>query len=119
MSFIGEIPTDLEEAAMIAGATKFEAFREIVLPLPRLALAVTAIFTGIFTWNEFLFAYIITRTEAITITRVMAVFFTERGILWGPLSACALIAIIPMFILALVFAKVHSKRPYIGCGKVR
>ncbi|MCX8187826.1 MAG: carbohydrate ABC transporter permease [Nitrososphaeria archaeon] len=105
MSFIRELPADLEEAAMVAGATRFEAFREILLPLLRPAIAVTAIFTGIFTWNEFLFAFILTRTEAITITRVMAGFYTERGILWGPLSAAALIATVPMFILALLTQK--------------
>lgn len=117
MSFIKEIPIDLEEAAMIAGATRFEAFREIILPLLRPALAVTAIFAGIFTWNEFLFAYIITRTEAVTITRVMAGFFTERGILWGPLSACALIATIPMFVLALATQKYIVRGLTLGAVK--
>ena len=117
MSFIKELPIDLEEAAMVAGATRFEAFREIILPLLRPALAVTAIFTGIFTWNEFLFAFVITRIEAITITRIMAGFFTERGILWGPLSACALIATIPMFALALATQKYIVRGLTLGAVK--
>jgi len=117
ISFIREIPVDLEEAAMISGATRFEAFREIILPLLRPALAVTAIFAGIFTWNEFLFAFVLSRTEAITITRVMAGFFTERGILWGPLSSCALIATAPMFMLALATQKYIVRGLTLGAVK--
>jgi len=103
--FLREIPQDLEEAAMIDGATRFEAFREINLPLIAPALAVAAIFAAIFTWNEFLFAFILTRSEAITVTRIMAGFYTERGILWGPLSAAATLCTVPMFILALIIQK--------------
>lgn len=103
--FFKEIPQELEEAAMIEGATRFEAFREIVLPLIAPGLAVTAIFTCLFTWNEFLFAFILTRSKAITITRVVAGFWTQRGILWGPLSATATVCIVPMFILALLIQK--------------
>jgi len=105
VGFLREIPQDLEEAAMIEGASRFEAFREITLPLIAPALAVAAIFAAIFTWNEFLFAFILTRSEAITVTRVMAGFYTERGILWGPLSACATLCTVPMFILALMIQK--------------
>jgi len=100
--FFREIPLDLEEAAMIEGATRFGAFREIVLPLIAPALAVAAIFTCLFTWNEFLFAFILTRSEAITVTRVVAGFWTERGILWGPLSAAASLCVVPMFIFAML-----------------
>jgi multiple sugar transport system permease protein len=103
--FIREIPQDLEEAAMIEGATRFEAFREVILPLITPGLAVAAVFAAMFTWNEFLFAFILTRSEAITVTRVMAGFFTERGILWGPLSACATLCTIPMLILALMIQR--------------
>ncbi|MEM3765530.1 MAG: carbohydrate ABC transporter permease [Candidatus Bathyarchaeia archaeon] len=103
--FIKDIPQDLEEAAMIEGATRFEAFREIILPLITPALAVAAVFAAMFTWNEFLFAFILTRSGAVTVTRVMAGFYTERGILWGPLSACATLCTIPMFILALMIQK--------------
>lgn len=103
--FIKEIPQDLEEAAMIEGATRFEAFREITLPLIAPALAVASVFAAIFTWNEFLFAFILTRSDAITVTRVMAGFYTERGILWGPLSACAALCTVPMFILAMMIQR--------------
>ena len=103
--FFREIPLDLEEAAMIEGATRFAAFREIVLPLIAPALAVAAIFTCLFTWNEFLFAFILTRSEAITVTRVVAGFWTERGILWGPLSAAATLCVIPMFLFALLIQR--------------
>jgi len=100
--FFREIPQDLEEAATIEGSTRFEAFREIVLPLIAPALAVAAIFTCLFTWNEFLFAFILTRSEAITVTRVVSGFWTERGMLWGPLSAAASLCVIPMFIFAML-----------------
>lgn len=108
------MPQDLEEAAMIEGSTRFEAFREIIVPLIALALTVAAIFTALFTWNEFLFAFITTRTEAITITRVMAGFYTERGILWGILSACAILCIVPMFIFILLIQKYIVRRLTFG-----
>lgn len=103
--FFRDIPSDLEDAAMTEGATRFGAFRDIVLPLIAPGLAVAAIFVCIFTWNEFLFAFILTRSEAITLTRVVAGFYTERGILWGPLCAVATLCIVPMFILALLIQK--------------
>ena len=61
-SFFREIPVDLEEAAMVDGDSRFTAFRRIVLPLARPGLAATAIFAVIVTYNEFLFALVLTST---------------------------------------------------------
>jgi len=103
--FFREIPQDLEESAMIEGCSKFGAFRDIVLPLIAPGLAVTAIFSTIFTWNEFLFAFILSRARAVTAPVAVAGFWTQRGILWGPLSAAATICIVPMFIFALLIQR--------------
>jgi len=103
--FFKEIPADLEESAMIEGSTRFEVFREIVLPLVAPGLAVTAIFSILFTWNEFLFAFILTRSQAVTLTVAVSGFWTHRGILWGPLSAAATVCVIPMFIFALIIQR--------------
>ena len=61
-SFIREIPVDLEEAAMVDGDSRFTAFRRIVLPLARPGMVATAIFGIIVTFNEFLFALVLTAT---------------------------------------------------------
>ena len=56
MSFFREIPRDLEEAALVDGATNFEAFRKVIVPLAAPGLATTAILAFIAAWNEFLLA---------------------------------------------------------------
>ena len=62
MSFFKEIPKDLEEAALVDGATYFQAFRKVVVPLAAPGLATAAILTFIAAWNEFLFAITLTST---------------------------------------------------------
>src|SRR5207249_4377389 len=62
-SFFAEIPVDLEEAAMVDGDSRLTAFVRVVLPLAAPGLAATAIFAVITTWNEFLFALILTSTS--------------------------------------------------------
>ena len=60
MSFFREIPKDLEEAALVDGATHFQAFRKVVIPLAAPGLATAGILTFIFAWNEFLLAITLT-----------------------------------------------------------
>jgi multiple sugar transport system permease protein len=104
-SFFQEIPIELEDSARLDGYSRFQVFRKVVLPLAAPGIAVTAIFSLIFSWNEFLFAFMLTRDVARTITVGVAGFWTQRGILWGPLSAAAVICVIPTLIFALVLQR--------------
>ena len=99
--FFQEIPPELEEAAMVDGGTRMMAFRRISLPLVAPGLAATAIFTLIVSWNEFLFALILTQTKASqTLPIGIAANVGQYKILWGPMSASGVAAIVPVLLFA-------------------
>jgi multiple sugar transport system permease protein len=107
-SFFREIPKDLEEAALVDGATRFQAFRKVVMPLAAPGLVTAGLLVFFFAWNEFLFAITLTSTpDARTVPAAIA-FFTgsvqfEQPI--GTISAASVIVMIPLVILVLVFQK--------------
>ena len=107
-SFFKEIPKDLEEAALVDGATNFQAFYKVVIPLAAPGLATAGILTFIFAWNEFLLAVTLTSTpDARTVPAAIA-FFTgstqfEDPI--GTISAASVIISIPLVLMVLLFQK--------------
>ena len=105
VSFFQDIPRELEDSARLDGYNRMQVLRKVVLPLAMPGIAVTAIFCLIFAWNEFLFAYILTRDVARTITVGVESFFTLRGILWGPVAAAATISVVPMLIFVLILQR--------------
>jgi multiple sugar transport system permease protein len=108
VSFFKEIPRDLEEAAMVDGATHFQAFRKVVIPLAAPGIATAGILTFIFAWNEFLLAVTLTSSsEARTVPAAIA-FFTgstqfEQPL--GTISAASVIISVPLILLVLFFQK--------------
>jgi len=100
--FLVDIPADIEEAALVDGCTKLEALRRVLLPVMAPGLAATAIFAFIWTWNDFIFALIFTRTNATTFMVAAAQFRTEQGVLWGPVGASTMIAIFPVLVFTLL-----------------
>ncbi|MFB0537376.1 MAG: carbohydrate ABC transporter permease [Anaerolineae bacterium] len=104
-SFFQDIPVELEDSARLDGYSRLQVLRRVVLPLAAPGIAVTAIFCLIFSWNEFLFAFLLSRDVASTITVGVATFWTQRGILWGPLSAAATVCVLPMLIFALLLQR--------------
>jgi multiple sugar transport system permease protein len=105
VSFFQDISRELEDSARLNGYNRLQVLQKVVLPLAAPGIAVTAIFCLIFSWNEFLFAYILTRDAARTITVGVESFFTLRGILWGPVAAAATISVVPMLIFVLVLQR--------------
>ncbi|MDD5468896.1 MAG: carbohydrate ABC transporter permease [Anaerolineales bacterium] len=105
VSFFQDISRELEDSARLNGYSRLQVLQKVVLPLAAPGIAVTAIFCLIFSWNEFLFAYILTRDAARTITVGVESFFTLRGILWGPVAAAATISVLPMLIFVLVLQR--------------
>ncbi len=101
--FFDELPRELEESAYLDGDTHFSAFRRIILPLVRPGLAATAIFCLIVAWNEFLFALVLTQTEAaLTLPVGIANQVTQYEIRWGAMSAAGVVAAVPLFVFALL-----------------
>ena len=101
-SFIEDIPVDLEKAAYMDGYSRFQVMARIVFPLTRSAVAAVMIICFIFSWNEFLFAMVISFQKATPLTAGVGLFVTGYGIRWGRISAAAVIAIIPTVLVGLI-----------------
>jgi trehalose/maltose transport system permease protein len=108
VSFFREIPKDLEEAALVDGATNFQAFIKVIVPLAAPGLATTAILTFIAAWNEFLLATTLTSSRAARTVPVAISQFTGSSQFEVPLgtqSAASVVVAIPLIILVLLFQK--------------
>jgi multiple sugar transport system permease protein len=108
VTFFREIPRDLEEAALVDGATNFEAFRKVVVPLAAPGLATTAILTFISAWNEFLLATTLTSSVTARTVPVAISQFTGSSQFEVPLgtqSAASVVISIPLIVLVLLFQK--------------
>lgn len=103
--FFEDIPHQIENAALLDGYSRLHAFRKYTLPLAVPGIAVTALFVFIFSWNEYLFALIFTRSHVQTLTLTLSGMIGGHQIHWGELSALSLIAITPGIILTLFFQK--------------
>ena len=101
--FFMDLPPALEEAALIDGCSRLGAFFRVVVPCSLPGLTATLIFCVILAWNELLFALILTNREAVTIPVSLAGIAadTERGALWGPLTAVGTLTVVPVVLFAL------------------
>lgn len=97
-SYFQEIPYDLEESALIDGCTYFSAFRRIILPLAAPGIATTAIFSFNYSWNEFLYALILTGKNTKTVPLGVYNWVGYEEINWGGLTATAILALVPILI---------------------
>jgi multiple sugar transport system permease protein len=108
VSFFREIPRDLEEAALVDGATNFQAFRKVIVPLAAPGLATTAILAFIAAWNEFLLATTLTSSrEARTVPVAISQFTgsSQFEVPLGTQSAASVVISIPLIALVLLFQK--------------
>ena len=103
--FIDEIPVEYEEAAMIDGYTRFQTFWKIVLPQATTGIAATAVFCFIFAWNEFGFAFIMTKSTAQTVPPWLPYQMGVLGYDWGAAAAGAVLFIIPAMIFTIILRK--------------
>lgn len=99
------IPPDSEEAALVDGAGRLRAMKDVVLPVAAPGILAAAIFCFIISWNDFLFALILTTRDATTLPVGLALFRAEEGDLWNLLAAAGVIIMAPMFVLALSVQK--------------
>lgn len=102
-SFFDEVPFDLDEAAMVDGATRWQAFYRVIIHYVLPGLSATAIISFIFSWNEFLLTLTVTRTAVRTMPVAASTFDTSTGgTEWGFLAALGTVAIVPVFIFVLL-----------------
>jgi len=106
VSFMQDLPEELEEAAFVDGASKLQAFGNIVLPLITPGLAVTAIFAFILSYNEFLYSIIlISSPSARTLPVALSLYIQQYGIVWELLSAAGSLATLPVIVFAFVLQR--------------
>lgn len=105
VSYFEDIPREMEEAALIDRATRWQAFWHVILPQARGAIAVTVIFVFLNAWNEFLFAVVLGGSKVRPVTVSMYNYINTEQTQWAQLAAAALMAMLPVIVLGLVAQK--------------
>ena len=101
-SFFDDIPQEIDESAVIDGASRWLIFRRVILPMARGGIAATAVLCFIFSWTEFLFVLTLTQTGLKTVPVVSSSFVTSTGTAWGNMAALGAAAMVPAFIFILL-----------------
>jgi len=100
ISFFDDIPRDLEQAALIDGCTRFQAFLKVVLPQVLPGLGAAAIFGFVLSWNDMFYALILGGETAKTLPVAIAGYNTFRGVQLGDMSVAILVSVLPTLLLS-------------------
>ena len=103
--FFAEMPTSLDEAAAADGAKPFKILFRIVVPIARGGIAVTTIFTFVFAWNEFLFAFLLTQKDWVTLPVRLGSTTTPFQTDWGTLTAGGMVSFLPLIIIVFLMQR--------------
>jgi multiple sugar transport system permease protein len=103
--FFDDLPLGVEAAALTDGYSQFQVFRKISLPLVKPGIVATALFSFIFSWNEFLFALVLAGENARTLPAGFPGLVTPHGTYWGQVSAAGAVVSIPVLILVFILQK--------------
>jgi multiple sugar transport system permease protein len=107
-AFFREIPWDLEQAAQVDGATPFQAFTKVILPLAAPGVFTAAILVFIFCWNDFVFAISLTSSDASRTVPAALAFFTGESTFTAPtgaIAAAAIVVTVPIIVFVLIFQR--------------
>jgi len=108
VAFFREIPWDLEQAAQVDGATPFQAFRKVIVPLAAPGVFTAAILVFIFAWNDFVFAISLTSSDASRTVPAALAFFTGESSFTQPtgsIAAAAVVVTVPIIVFVLFFQR--------------
>jgi len=108
-NFFNDIPKEIDEAALVDGASEFDIFLKIVLPNAKSGVIVVAIITFLFSWNEFLFTLLIGGSNTTTLTAAFPGLVTPLGTYWGQLAAVSVVVSLPV-IISVWFLQKHLVR---------
>ena len=100
--YFRDVPVEIEESALVDGASRLRVLWSITLPLSIPGLIATSVFTFIFSWNEFLFALVLTRINVVTMPVSLSGYFGAQSSFWGEAAALTLIATVPVIMLTLL-----------------
>lgn len=104
-SFMDELPVELEEAAQVDGANRWQAFSLITLRLAVPGIIVTSIFAFVFSWNNVLFPLVLSKQATATLPVGAISFFASTGIYWNQIAATAVVAMLPPMIIFLALGR--------------
>lgn len=116
-SFMDEIPVALEEAAMVDGCSRVQALFWVIAPLISPGVAATSVFAFLFAWNDFPLALVLTLTDAKTLPLAVMGFVGEEGVMWGPMSAMATLALLPPIVFTLATQRYLARGLMMGAVK--
>jgi multiple sugar transport system permease protein len=105
ISFIADVPVELEEAAVVDGCGPWRIFFTIILPLIKPGLAAAAIFTFRIAWNEFILALVLTNRVTRTLPVATTIYLTDTGVEWGNITAMGTLVALPAIIFTFFAAK--------------
>jgi len=100
--FFEELPRELEESAWVDGASRFAAFRAVVLPLVRPGLVAATILCLLLAWNDFIFAAVLTNDATRTLPVLMASYSGDVGVDWGSMTASGVLVVLPVILFSFV-----------------
>ena len=112
-----EMPPEIEEAAVVDGASVWQRFWRVALPIVMPSVSAAAILTAFLSWNEFLIASSVARRKASVLSIAVAGFVSDKGIQWGPMAAMSILMIVPMIVFALFAQKYLIKGITFGAVK--
>ncbi|MCA9859584.1 MAG: carbohydrate ABC transporter permease [Thermomicrobiales bacterium] len=115
--YIDTLPKELEESALVDGATRLQTFRIIVLPVVRGGLFATAVFTFVFAWNDFIFALVLTRNAATTFPVQVTHYFGGQSNFWAKIAAMSTLGTVPIFIAVAMLQKFLVRGVSMGAVK--
>lgn len=117
LGFFEELPREIELSAMLDGCGPIRRFVQIVLPLTAPALVAAAILTAFLSWNEFLMASTVAPNDAKTLPVRVSGFITDKGILWGNMSAMGTVIVAPVVLFALFTQRYLARGLTVGAVK--
>src|ERR687885_356405 len=100
-AFFADLPPGIEEAARVDGATRFQAFWRVALPLTAPGIVTTAILCLVFSWNDYAFAVTFTGSGSQTLPVAASQLITQTGVNWGQLTAIGTVVALPMVVVGL------------------
>jgi multiple sugar transport system permease protein len=115
--YLQEIPLELEESALVDGCSRWGVLRHVVVPVARSGLFATAVFAFIFSWNEFLFALVLTRTQVLTYPVQISQYFGSQSTFWAKISAMSVLGTLPVFVAVAAFQRYLVRGISLGAVK--
>jgi multiple sugar transport system permease protein len=115
--YLEDVPVELEEAALVDGYSHLSVLWRVTVPMARNGIIATAIFAFVFSWNEFLFALVLTRTEVITFTVQISQYFGSQSTFWAKIAAMSVLGTLPVFIAVTLLQRYVVRSISLGAVK--